>query len=45
VPEAGRIVRGWLRVGGGPVAWSLEARIDGTAVWRAQGRRVPASER
>lgn len=45
VPGAARQVADWLRAGGGPVAWTLEARVDGTAVWRARGRRVPAQAR
>lgn len=45
VPEAASRVADWLRAGGGPVAWSLEARVEGTAVWRARGRRVPAGQR
>jgi hypothetical protein len=28
----------WLARAGGPVAWSLEARSEGTTVWRARGR-------
>lgn len=45
VPDAGRIVRAWLRAGSATVGWSLEGRIEGTAVWRAHGRRASATGR
>jgi hypothetical protein len=44
-PGAAAVVAGWLREGGSSVAWSLEGRVDGVAVWRARGRRVAAGER
>ena len=45
VPGAARSVAEWLRSGGGPVAWSLDGRIDDVSVWRARGRRVAAGDR
>jgi len=45
VPGAAAIVADWLRGGASAVAWSLEGRVDGVAVWRARGRRVAAGER
>ena len=45
VPGAARVVSDWLRAGGTSVAWSLEGRVEGVAVWRARGRRIEAGER
>ena len=38
VPAAGRLVEDALSASGGPVAWSLEYRLDGMAVARLRGR-------
>lgn len=44
IPGAALRVSATFRAGSGPVAWSLERRIDGRAVERARGRRVLGDE-
>lgn len=40
VERAAELVRGWLRGGGGPVAWQLDLEVEGACVARSRGRRV-----